>query len=658
MREKRKAIWYSAAWLLLLMLILVGCQSSDQISNLKPANETGVELPNLSLSTTDPAQLSPTLIPTTNPTATEVIPTLTPSTTITYPPLETSLVAEDCIAAGLTGTACTGVFTNGEWVPVIREFGGIPMALVPAGCFMMGSSDEQISQYLPMITHPGIYADEQPAHLQCFQEPFWIDVYEVTNGFYGSYGWWHDNDQPRESVTWFEANAYCTTRNSRLPTEVEWEYAARGPDSLVFPWGNKFDGSRLNYCDFNCQNPGADRNYDDGYATTAPVGSYPDGASWVGALDMAGNVWEWVSTILMPYPYSPDDGREASAVRQDTTSLRMVRGGGRLDANSATRSANRNERLVYQYDPRFGIRCARPFDPETDGEISDQARPELVKAPPIFASLGDTWTRPYDGAVMVFVPGGTFQMGTNAVQAANSGGNEIPEHAVQVDSYWIDKYHVGNKQFAEFLSLRGNPEEDGVTWLNLDSESCRVEERGEYFFSKMGFEDYPVTGVSWYGAHAYCDWIGGRLLTEAEWEYAASGPENWIYPWGNEYDCTMGNFHDWSNEDELASDPGERGCDGIDFTSPVDAFPQGASWVGALDLAGNVWDWVADWGVSPYSDDFQVNPAGPESGTGKIVRGGSWDTYDWGVLTTIREGYPQTTQSPDIGFRCAYPAAP
>ena len=127
----------------------------------------------------------------------------------------------------------------------------------------------------------------------------------------------------------------------------------------------------------------------------------------------------------------------------------------------------------------------------------------------------------------------------------------------------------------------------------------------------MGFEDYPVTDVSWYGARAYCSWIGGRLLTEAEWEYAASGPENRIYPWGNEYDCTLGNFHDWSDEDGPASNPGERGCDGIDFTSPVSAYPEGASWVGAQDLAGNVWDWVADWGAASYPSGLQVNPRGP-----------------------------------------------
>jgi serine/threonine-protein kinase len=259
---------------------------------------------------------------------------------------------------------------------------------------------------------------------------------------------------------------------------------------------------------------------------------------------------------------------------------------------------------------------------------------------------------------MLFVPGGTFQMGTDEAQAAESSSNEFPEHSVQVDSFWIDKYHVTNKQYGEFLNWRQNQLEGGVPWLDLDCETCLVDIFNGYYSSKMNFEQYPVVGVSWYGARAYCDWVGGRLVTEAEWEYAARGPENRIYPWGNEYDCTMGNFRYWSEEDAATAYLGEVGCDGFDFTSPVNAFPQGASWVGAQDLAGNVWDWVADWGIYQYPSDFQVNPTGPESGTEKIARGGSWENYDWGVRTTMREAFPLTVQSPEIGFRCAYPAGP
>jgi formylglycine-generating enzyme required for sulfatase activity len=259
---------------------------------------------------------------------------------------------------------------------------------------------------------------------------------------------------------------------------------------------------------------------------------------------------------------------------------------------------------------------------------------------------------------MVFVPGGTFQMGSNADQTDPSTMNETPEHPVQVDSFWIDKYPIDNKKFAEFLFLRGNQREDGVTWYDDENEYSLLENRITIYKPYLGFEHHPAINISWYGAQAYCDWIGGRLLTEAEWEYAASGPENRVYPWGNEYDCTKGNFQNWNDEEEPPSSPGEGGCDGFDFTSPVDAYPEGASWTGVLDLAGNVGDWVADWGVSPYPGGFQTNPAGPESGTMKIVRGGSWDDYSWGVRTTTRKEYNPTERSPFIGFRCAYSALP
>jgi formylglycine-generating enzyme required for sulfatase activity len=292
-----------------------------------------------------------------------------------------ALPAAVCLAAGLPANACTGVSSNDEWAPVVREFDGTPMVLVPAGCFTMGSTEPQIEYALTLMDRRGLYEDEQPSHQQCFRQPFWIDLYEVTNGRYGSYGWWRGKDQPRESVPWFEADAYCRGQGGRLPTEVEWEYAARGPDNLLYPWGNTFDGTRLNFCDVHCLNPGADFDYDDGYRTTAPVGSYPTGASWVGAMDMCGNVWEWVSSIVLDYPYDPRDGREVS-VEQDSTTLRGVRGGARLDPSYVVRAANRNERPPTQSTALYGFRCARSFDPSDTGEAALETGIAGMEKPP------------------------------------------------------------------------------------------------------------------------------------------------------------------------------------------------------------------------------------------------------------------------------------
>jgi formylglycine-generating enzyme required for sulfatase activity len=156
---------------------------------------------------------------------------------------------------------------------------------------------------------------------------FWIDKYEVTNAAYqqfvedGGYmeraywsdeGWrWkgkrtgpHDSacgrdtlkvDLPRTCITWYEADAYARWRDGQLPSEAEWEYAARGMDGRLYAWGSDFDGTRLNYCDTNCPNLWRDHLFDDGYARVAPVGHYPTGKSWIGAYEMSGNVWEWVA---------------------------------------------------------------------------------------------------------------------------------------------------------------------------------------------------------------------------------------------------------------------------------------------------------------------------------------------------------------------------
>ncbi len=232
----------------------------------------------------------------------------------------------------------TAIAVLNAWQPVIQDFDGVEMVQVPAGCFYMGSILE---------------LDEQPVHEQCFDEPFWFDRYEVTNAQYGSIGCEDTSsrpNQPRNCVDWYDAQAHCESRGARLPTEAEWEYAARGPDSLVYPWGNEFVGENVVYL----------RNASE----MAVVGSRPAGASWVGAMDMSGNVWEWVSTIHdngeftgeFPYPYNPIDGRED---RERTDGLRVLRGGGWNYIVGFLRVASRFRNVPENGDIDLGFRCAR-----------------------------------------------------------------------------------------------------------------------------------------------------------------------------------------------------------------------------------------------------------------------------------------------------------
>ena len=273
--------------------------------------------------------------PVPTPTATPEILALT--STIAVPTELSPTPAITQLVTNFTGN-------NEDWTPIIRAFDGVEMVLVPAGCFMMGSD-----------TNPA--SNEYPAHEICFDTPFWIDRYEVTRAMYracvseGSCDetlpsqYSTEPEQPINRISWFLVVAFCDWRGARLPTEAEWEYAARGPSNWVYPWFGEFVADNVVFNE-NSNNH------------TAVVGSRPSGASWVGALDMSGNVLEWVSSIYQPYPYDESDGREN---RQNTSSPRVLRGGSFIDTIGFLRARIRSEGYPPDANDRFGFRCARDY---------------------------------------------------------------------------------------------------------------------------------------------------------------------------------------------------------------------------------------------------------------------------------------------------------
>jgi len=267
--------------------------------------------------------------------------------------------------------------------------------------------------------------------------------------------------------------------------------------------------------------------------------------------------------------------------------------------------------------------------------------------------LGATWTRPADGMVMVYVPAGEFQMGSTdaevdaALELCNQYHRgcerawferEQPVHTVALDGFWIDRTEVTNRQYARCVAAGAcNPP------ARSDSYSR------DSYYGNSAYGDYPVIWVSWDDAVDYCAWAGGRLPTEAEWEYAARGPEGRTFPWGDGFDGTRLNYCDANCEFDWSDGAVD---DGYADTAPVGSYPAGASWAGALDLAGNVWEWVADW-YGAYPSGRQENPTGPSSGEDRVVRGGSWGSGPYRVRAAYRDGFPPVYRNAYIGFRCA-----
>jgi formylglycine-generating enzyme required for sulfatase activity len=251
------------------------------------------------------------------------------------------------------------------------------------------------------------------------------------------------------------------------------------------------------------------------------------------------------------------------------------------------------------------------------------------------------------GIEQVWVPAGSFMIGTSeedaqALLAIVPVSNwlqyaldrERPQHEVRIqEGFWLDRFEVTNAAFQAFIDDNGYEKaeywsEAGWKWLSKQSPGSRPKQAG----SKP---NVPRNNVTWYEAEAYAHWRGGRLPTEAEWEYAARGPDALIYPWGNEFDTSLCNVVQSSG------------------LKPVGSYPRGSSWVNALDMAGNVMEWVQDWyDIDYYKLTVRDDPLGPETGQVKVEKGG-WFSGPRGTARSAYGHYedPPTYSDDHIGFR-------
>lgn len=232
---------------------------------------------------------------------------------------------------------------------------------------------------------------------------------------------------------------------------------------------------------------------------------------------------------------------------------------------------------------------------------------------------------------MVYVEGASFNMGSR-----KGKGNEQPVHLVTLDDFYISKYEITNAQYVDFLNEVGR--RNAKEYIEINSRASRIKERDGRFSVEAGFENYPVTTLSWIGANAYCEWIGGRLPTEAEWEYAARGGRKSM-----DYRYSGSNDHKdagWSERNA------RHGIQPVGQKVPNE--------LGLYDMSGNLWEWVNDvYDRNYYQKSPENNPKGPSSDGYRVLRGGSFEVDSWYMRPTYRLRLNPKTQTEVLGCRCA-----
>ncbi|MCY3019108.1 MAG: SUMF1/EgtB/PvdO family nonheme iron enzyme [Planctomycetota bacterium] len=599
-------------------------------------------------------------------------------------------------AAGKTGLLKERYDAIGAVVGPAKEItldlGGAKMelVLVKAGEFMMGADDGG--------------PEEKPVHKVKISKPYYIGKFDVTVAQFRAFadamkfqteaekqnkGWtlkdgkWQEvsgvhwrnpgfkqeDNHPAVVVTWNDAQEFCkwtskqTGREVRLPSEAQWEYAARGPSSPKYPWGDKWEGGMANVADASLRRAGFDMRWgefkeDDGYPFTSPGGAFKN-ASWCGAFDMAGNVWQWCQDNWNDKYYA--DSPTVDPQGPSTGADRVMHGGAWDSAPSHYRCAHRRHDIPASRAAYNGFRCVAECEAAETG-----SRAALPEAPPPTPATPTNLQKDLPlnlGGVrmdLVLVPAGEFMMGSDD---AGAKPDEKPVHKVKISKpYYIGKYDVTVAQFRAFADAtksQTEAEKWGKGWKWYDG---RWQELAGVNWRTPGFpqeDNCPVVVVTWNDAQEFCKWatkLAGRtvrLPSEAEWEYAARGPSSPQYPWGDKWEGIMANVADASlRRAGFNMQWGEiKEDDGYPFTSPGGAY-KNASWCGAYDMAGNVWQWCQDYfNDKYYGESPAVDPQGPANGGDRVLRGGCWHFPPGGCRSARRFHHSSGARDTYLGFR-------
>jgi formylglycine-generating enzyme required for sulfatase activity len=505
---------------------------------------------------------------------------------------------------------------------------------------------------------------------------------ETAISCYSSFQTWTDTagsneSRPMNCLDWYTAFAFCAWDGGRLPTEAEWNYAASGGnEQRYYPWSDPptsttVDDSYAVYCGGSCN-------------STQNVGSKsPKGDGKWGQCDLAGNVHEWTLDWYDTYQMPCDN---CADITDTSASFRVLRGGSFYYGASNLRSALRDDIYPLYDDNGLGVRCARTnngtgtgssdagvpdapsvqpdvplggYDSAADGGLSRSC----TGLPPTCGPSGND-----DCCTSLLVQGGTFDRSYDDLDFTD------PNYPATVSDFYLDKYEVTVGRFRAFLNAgmgtQANPPAPGAganpliagsgwdsTWnASLPKDTTSLMQAmddcgGNWTDRPVSNESQPENCLDWYTAFAFCAWDGGRLATEAEWNYAASGGnEQRYYPWSNPPTST-------TIDDSYAVYCGGS-CGGTQNVGSKS--PKGDGKWGQSDLAGNVWEWTLDWYTEPYAMPCDNCAYLTEaSGSCPVIRGGVFDEGPSYLRSAFREvsSLGPSGRYFTIGVRCARSAS-
>ena len=541
--------------------------------------------------------------------------------------------------------------------------GGKPIHRVTVPTFKLGKYEVTVGQFRAFVVATGYLTVAERREGKdggCHTRPWKRSLRPWNSGHsWREPGYTVADDQPVVCVTWEDVQSFInwlndrTGGNYRLPSEAEWEYAARAGSTTEYSWGDDIGNNLANCANDYCG---------DRWEHTAPAGSFPTNA-W-GLHDMHGNVTEWVQDCWHDsYEGAPKDG---SAWTSGYCLDRVLRGGSWSDSSGLLRFTRRQLASAGQYQPyrsdTIGFRLAQGGGHNTE-ETAVIVIYDPVKAQGQAHDTEETATLVSKlVSEMVSIPGGTFPMGD---LSGEGDDDERPVHSVTLLAFRLGRYEVTVDQFLRFVDASGyrtDAERNAG-----GAEGCSIRDSDEWVWApgsswhNPGYDiayDQPVVCVSWNDARAFIDWLndktGGnyRLPSEAEWEYAARAGSTTKYHFGNDESqlCRYANHADSSTSFDRRN---ESCSDGVgERVAAVGQYDPNA--YSLYDMHGNVEEWVRDCWNDSYEgapDDGSTWMRGDCSQ--RVVRGGSWSYSPWLLRSAARSWYGRSSRFTDIGFRLA-----